>query len=405
MAGNIILTDDVVTREAAVILENTSVISRTVNRQYDDMFANEGAKIGATARIRLPDRVTVKDGAALGVEDENQQYVTLSIDYWKHVDVSFTGAQLTLSLDNFSELVLKPRISQLATAVDLELANAYKYVYTSVGTPGTTPATSAVLLAAEKKLNDYAAPEDMRYAAINTAANASLVEGMKGLFSPADVISRQFKKGLISTDVLGFAEFGMSQNIRRFTTGTRSSTASLTVSGTISTQGQSTISIAGDSGSATVTVGDVFTVANVYSVNPQSRESSGDLQQFVVTAANVASSGTFTNISVSPAMYTSGNALATIDAFPQNGAAVVFMGAPNTSYVQNLVYQKDAITMASVDLFLPKNTEFAGRATHNGISISIVKAFDINNYRLPCRADTMFGYKVYRPELACRLWG
>jgi hypothetical protein len=149
----------------------------------------------------------------------------------------------------------------------------------------------------------------------------------------------------------------------------------------------------------------VFTVANVYSVNPQTRESTGSLQQFVVTAANTASSGAWTSIAVQPAMYTSGNALATINAFPADNAAVTFIGVASTAYPQNLVYQKDAITFATADLLLPQGVDMASRQVHNGISLRVVRQYDINNDRMPCRIDVLYGFSVIRPQMAVRIWG
>ena len=403
--SNSILTIDMITRKALEILENNLVITRNVNRQYDDSFAVEGAKIGSTLRIRLPDRALVTDGAALQVQDDNEQYTTLSVASQKHIGVNFTSAELTMQLDDFAERVLKPRISQLASSVDADVANAYKSIYNSVGTPGTTPATSLVLLQAQQKLNEGAAVMSPRYATVNPAANAGLVEGMKGLFNPTDTVSRQFRNGMMGMGVLGFEEVNMSQSIKQHTTGTRSTSDTILVNGTITTEGQSTISIDGGTGSATVTVGDVFTVAGVYAVNPQTRESTGSLQQFTVTAANTASGGAWTNIAVSPAMYTPNNALATISAFPQDGAAITFVGAASSQYAQNLVYHKDAITFATADLLLPQGVDMASRQVHNGISLRVVRQYDINNDRLPCRIDVLYGYSAVRPQMAARIWG
>ena len=403
--SNSILTIDMITRKALEILENNLVITRNVNRQYDDSFAVEGAKIGSTLRIRLPDRALVTDGAALQVQDDNEQFTTLTVASQKHIGVNFTSAELTMQLDDFAERVLKPRISQLASSVDADVANSYKSIYNSVGTPGTTPATSLVLLQAQQKLNEGAAVMSPRYATVNPAANAGLVEGMKGLFNPTDTVSRQFKNGMMGMGVLGFEEVNMSQSIKQHTTGTRSTSDTILVNGTITTEGQSTISIDGGTGSATVTVGDVFTVANVYAVNPQTRESTGSLQQFTVTAANTASGGAWTNIAVSPAMYTPNNALATISAFPQDGAAITFVGAASTQYAQNLVYHKDAITFATADLLLPQGVDMASRQVHNGISLRVVRQYDINNDRLPCRIDVLYGFSAVRPQMAARIWG
>ena len=403
--SNSLLTIDMITRKSLEILENNLVITRNVNRQYDDSFAVQGAKIGSTLRIRLPDRALVTDGAALQVQDDNEQFTTLTVSTQKHIGMNFTTAELTMQLDDFADRVLKPRVSQLAASIDADVANVYKNIFASVGTAGTTPATSLVLLQAQQKLNEAAASMSPRYATVSPAANAGLVEGMKGLFNPVSTVSRQFKNGMMGDGVLGYDEINMSQSILQHTAGTRSLTDTILVNGAVSTQGQATISIDGGTTSATVTAGDVFTIAGVYAVNPQTRQSTGSLQQFVLTEANTASLGSWTNIAILPAMYTSGNALATIDAFPADNAAVTFIGTASTQYPQNLVYHKDAITFATADLLLPQGVDMASRQVHNGISLRIVRQYDINNDRMPCRIDVLYGFSVIRPAMACRLWG
>jgi len=399
--SNSILTIDMITRKALEILENNLVLTRNVNRQYDDSFAVEGAKIGSTLRIRLPDRALVTDGAALQVQDDNEQFTTLTVSTQKHIGVNFTSAELTMQLDDFAERVLKPRISQLASSIDADVANAYKNIYASVGTPGTTPSTSLVLLQAQQKLNEAAAVMSPRYATVNPAANAGLVEGMKGLFNPTDTIAKQFKNGMMGTGVLGFDEINMSQSIKQHTTGSWGT--GITVTSTVSTQGQSTLGISFTGSSKTWNVGDVFTIAGVYAVNPQTRESTGSLQQFVVTAA--ASGSSTATLNISPALYTSDNALATVDSFPQASAAITMVGSSATQYPQNLIYHKDAITFATADLLLPTGVDMAARAVHNGISLRVIRQYDINNDRLPCRIDVLYGFSTIRPQMACRLWG
>jgi hypothetical protein len=399
--SNSILTIDMITRKALEILENNLVLTRNVNRQYDDSFAVEGAKIGSTLRIRLPDRALVTDGAALQVQDDNEQYTTLSVASQKHIGVNFTSAELTMQLDDFAERVLKPRISQLASSIDADVANSYKAIYSSVGTPGTTPSTSLVLLQAQQKLNENAAVMSPRYATVNPAANAGLVEGMKGLFNPTDTISRQFKNGMMGMGVLGFEEINMSQSIKQHTTGSWGTT--ITVTTTVATEGTTSLGISFTGSSKTWNVGDVFTIAGVYSVNPQPRESTGSLQQFTVTAA--ASGSSTATLSVSPAIYTSANALATVDSFPIATAVVTMLGSSATQYAQNLVYHKDAITFATADLLLPQGVDMASRQVHNGISMRVVRQYDINNDRLPCRIDVLYGYSTIRPAMACRIWG
>ena len=400
--ANSLLTIDMITRKALEILENNLVITRNVNRQYDDSFAVEGAKIGSTLRIRLPDRALVTDGAALQVQDDNEQFTTLTVASQKHIGVNFTSAELTMQLDDFAERVLKPRISQLASSIDADVASSFSSIYQSVGTPGTTPGTSLVLLQAQQKLNEAAATMMPRYATVNPAANAGLVEGMKGLFNPTSTISSQFKNGMMGEGVLGYDEINMSQSIKQFTTGTRTNGA---VNGTVATQGADSIALDGLGNAGTLKKGDVFTVAGVFAVNPQTRESTGSLQQFVVTSDVVANAGGEATVEISPSIYTSANALATVNSFPQNNAVVTFLGSANTGYAQNLVYHRDAITFATADLLLPQGVDLASRQVHNGISMRVVRQYDINNDRMPCRIDVLYGFNVIRPEMAVRLWG
>jgi hypothetical protein len=401
--ANSILTIDMITRKALEILENNLVLTRNVNRQYDDSFAVEGAKIGSTLRIRLPDRALVTKGAALQVQDDNEQFTTLTVAEQAHIGVNFTSAELTLQLDDFAERVLKPRISQLASSIDADVANSFKYIGNTVGTPGTTPATSLVLLQAQQKLNENAAVMSPRYATVNPAANAGLVEGMKGLFNPTDTISKQFKNGMMGTDVLGFNEINMSQSIKQFTTGSRDATGGST-SAAVTAEGATSILITGAGNNDTIKLGDVFTVADCYAVNPQTRESTGSLFQFVAAADVTLNGSGAGTVTVSP-MYSANHALATVDVLPQTGKAVVFVGAASSQYAQNLVYHKDAITFATADLLLPQGVDMAARAVHNGISLRIVRQYDINNDRMPCRIDVLYGYSVIRPQMGVRLWG
>ncbi len=399
--SNSLLTIDMITRKSLEILENNLVITRTVNRQYDDSFAKSGAKIGSTLRIRLPDRALVTDGAALQVQDDVEQNTSLTVSSQKHIGINFTTAELTMQLDDFAERVLKPRISQLAASIDADVANSFQNIFQSVGTPGTTPGTSLVLLQAQQKLNEAAAVMSPRYATVNPAANAALVEGMKGLFNPVSTISKQFKSGLMGEGILGYEELNMSQSIKQHTTGTR--TGAHTVTTTVTDQGAATIAITG-TGSQIIKKGDVFTIGSVFAVNPQTRESTGSLQQFVATADATATGGAYT-VSVSPAIFTASQALATVDSFPQSGATVTFLGSASTQYPQNLIYHKDAITFATADLVMPQGVDMASRQVHNGISMRIVRQYDINNDRMPCRIDVLYGFSVIRPQMAVRMWG
>jgi len=205
----------------------------------------------------------------------------------------------------------------------------------------------------------------------------------------------------MGTGILGFDEINMSQSIKQHTTGDWGTTISTAAA--VTTEGATSISISFTGSSKTWKVGDVFTIDGVFAVNPQTRESTGSLQQFTVTEDLTASStGT---LNFSPAMYSSSHALATVNALAGNSKTITMLGSAATQYAQNLVYHKDAITFATADLLLPRDVDMAARAVHNGISLRVVRQYDINNDRMPCRIDVLYGYSVIRPQMACRIWG
>jgi hypothetical protein len=208
---------------------------------------------------------------------------------------------------------------------------------------------------------------------------------------------------MMGTGVLGFDEINMSQSIKQFTTGSRTATGG-TTSAAVTTEGATTIAITGAGASATVKAGDVFTVADCFQVNPQTRESTGSLFQFVALADVTLSGAGAGNVTVA-AIYSATHALATVNTLPGNSKAIIFVGTASTQYAQNLIYHKDAITFATADLLLPQGVDMASRQVHNGISLRVVRQYDINNDRMPCRIDVLYGYSTIRPQMAVRMWG
>ena len=404
--ANTNLTIDQITREALRILVNNLGFARNTNKEYDASFANDGAKIGDTLRIRKPARYTIRTGAALNVQDHTETKVDLQLDTQAGVDVNFTSKELTLDISDFSERVLKPAMATVANKIDLDGLALYKDVYSSVGTLGTPPATAAILLDANQVMDEMATPRDgQRCLAVNPAGNASLVNGLRELFQSSGKLDAQYRKGMMGMDTLGFKEIYMDQNINTHTTGDQGDLAG-TVNDTV-VEGDSTISIDGlTSTGAVVTVkkGDVFTIAGVNAVNPQSRSSTGSLQQFVVTADRSGTSSAITDVAVSPSFKAVG-AFQTIDALPLDGAVVTFYGTTSSQSPQNIAYHPDAFTLGTADLLMPKNVDFASRQVHEGISMRIVRDYDINNDAMPCRIDVLYGWKTLYPELACRIWG
>ncbi len=406
--ANTNLTIDQITNESLMVLENETVFSRNVDKQHDSTFAREGAKIGNTLRIRLPDQYTLRTGAALSVQDAVETSVTLTVDNQVGVDLNFTSEELTMDIDKFAERKLKPAIAEIANKIDLDGLDEYKNIAQQVGTPGTTPATALIILQAAQKLDESATPRDgNRCVNVDPAANASLIDSLKGVFNPNLGIASQYKSGLFGENVLGFKEISVDQNIARHTVGAHAGTP--LTNGAVANGASSVVTDGWDNSvTGLLLQGDVFTIAGVYSVNPRSKQSTGNLKQFVVTAdVNSGASTGPATISISPTIYdaTTGKGLQNVSALPADGAAIVVTGSASTEYPINMVYHKTAITLATADLIMPGGVDMASRQVHNGISLRIVRAYDINNDKFPCRVDVLYGWKVQREELACRLIG
>lgn len=403
MAQNTTITTQLVLNHILRVLENNLVFGRCINRQYDNLYAREGAKIGDTARARMPLRVLVTEGTVMQAQDYVEEYRNIKLTDRFNIGLQFSSDELTVNIDDFVKRIVVPSASQLANTIDSKVAQLYKYVGNSVGTPGTTPSTAAVMLAAKQKLVENAVPDGRLFATVNPAAEAALVTNLTNLYNPQDKISEQFKRGRMGTDTFGYSEINMSQNIQMHRTGTRDANAITTVATTVGTEGQSVIQLSQASVTTTINAGDVFTVSGVNAVNPQSRQSTGSLYQFVALADATAVAGVW-SVTVYP-MYGAAQQLATMERLPQAGDTVTFMGAANTSYSQNLVYHEDAFTLVSVDLIKPKNIDISERIVHNGISLRLTRAFDITNDRMPTRLDYLGATAALRHETAVRIWG
>lgn len=403
-----LLNISMITKESLRILKNELGLARGVNRQYDDQFAVSGAKIGSTINIRKPSRFTVTDGAALNLQNISDQSVALVLDKQKHVGFQFSSKDMTLSIDEFGPRYLQPSIAAIANKIDYDIAGLYKKVWNCVGTPGTTPSTALIALQAGQKLDENAAPSGDRSLVINPAAQAAMVNGLASLFNNSKQLVGQYEKGSMG-EALGF-KWQMDQNINVHVTGDNYGDTIL-VNTTSAADGDTTLICDGFE-SATAGVlkeGDVFTIAAVYAVNPQSKVSTGSLMQFVCTA-DLTSSTVNGTIAFSPAFQSTG-AYQNIDALPLDEAAITVVQKGSDTEGQsspaNLAFHKDAFVLGMADLELPGGVEMASRAQDKdaGLSVRIVRAYDINNDQHPCRVDVIYGVKAVYPELACRIMG
>lgn len=403
--ANTILTPTMVTRKALAILHNKLTFLRTINRQYDSQFGASGGKIGTTLKIRKPNQFTVREGLVMTAQDVTEESQDLVVSTVRGVDVNFDSTELALSLDDFAMRILEPAMARLAAEVEkYVLANVYKDIYNFSGTAATTPASLAAILNAGVKISQGLAPDRAnRHLLVDSVAMASLVGALSTLFHKASDVERAFAEGYYG-QAAGF-KWWESELVPRHTNGTRTGGAPVVNTSTGLTSGDATITITGATAGQTLEAGDVFTIADVYAVNPETKTQYDHLQQFVVTA-NVTSPGA---VEVSPTPVTSGAKQNVLLVSAGAGKTVTFTGAGSSGaassvLTQHLAYHRDAFTFVTADLEVPKGVE-ASRQIYDGISLRYVRDFDIVNSKHPARLDVLFGFKTIRPEWASRVRG
>jgi hypothetical protein len=394
-----------------MVLENELTFTGEVDRNYDDQFAVVGGKIGATVNVRRPGRFIGTTGPALNVEDFNETSVPVTLSTQFHVDTSFTTQDLALSLDMFSDRVLKPAVAAIANKIDRDgLVVAAANTANIVGTAGTPPTSLLTYLTAGAYLDSEGAPRDGRRSCIvEPFTSATIVDSLKGLFVPNQKIAQQYEKGLMGTDSAGM-KWKMDQNVVSQTFGSFAGTAvcaTTTATGFLTTGWASTSTITLTStGAVSLNAGDTFQIAGVYAVNPQNRQAYGTnkLRNFVVKTA-VSGTDTTLSVVVSPAVITAGQFQNVSIPTTSATSAITFFNKTGTVSPQNIVMHRNSFTVAMADLELPEGVHFAGRASDKelGMSIRVVRQYTINNDSIPTRLDVLYGWAPLYPELACRV--
>lgn len=387
--SNTLITPTAMTREALRILHQKLNFVGSITRDYDESFAKKGAKIGDTLKIRLPNQYTVRTGAALNSQDTSETSIDLKVQTQKGVDLNFTSVDLTMSLDDFSDRILEPAMSVLAANIEADALSMYKDVYQAVWNAGSAM-TVAHVLDSRKKLQDSLTPVGKRTALLGTQQMVDVVTDGKALFNQQQEIGRQYREGYVGR-AAGF-DFEESTLLIRHTVGDAASYVVNTSTGI--TSGTATITASG--GSNTFKAGDVITIVGVNRVHPETKQDTGIQQQFVVTADST------TSITVSPTPITSGARQNIVINSAGSGKNVVSAGTASGSDDTGLLYHKEAFAFATADLVMPSGVDFARREVLDGISMRIIRQYDINSDKFPCRLDVLYGYKTLRAELACR---
>ena len=409
--SNNLLTISKITNEALMVLENELTFTGQVDRNYDDQFAVVGAKIGQTVNVRRPGRFIGAVGPQLVVEDFNETSVPVTLSTQFQVSTQFTTQDLALSLDMFSDRILKPAIATVANKMDRDgLLVAKNNTANIVGTAGTAPTGLITYLTAAAYLDSEGAPRDgRRSVTIEPFTSSTIVDSLKGLFVPTSQISSQYTKGLMGRDSGGMNWY-MDQNVVSQTFGSYSS-ATLSCNVTTATgflssgwAYSSNITIGATSAAATLNQGDTFTIAGVYAVNPQNRQSYGKLRNFVVQSTTAIGSGGTATVTVVPAVITAGQ-FQNVSVTSTGSQTVTPFNNTGVTSPQNILMHRNAFTLACADLELPEGVHFAGRASDKelGLSIRVVRQYTINNDSIPTRLDVLYGWAPLYPELACRI--
>jgi hypothetical protein len=397
--ANTILTPTAVTRKAAMILHQKLNFVGSINRQYDDSFANSGAKIGDSLKIRMPNEYTVRTGINMAAQNVVETSETLTVATVKGVDMNFSSQELALSLDDFSERIIDPAMTVLAANIEADALSMYKNVWNLYD--GDAAAFSFTSVSnARQILTDNLTPMGKRTMLMNTGHATKYMIDTNGLQNPDGAISEQYRQGKISGGLNGFDSVYENTLLLPHTTGTAAKTTGYVMNtSTGLTSGSGALTVSG--GTDTFLIGDVITIVGVHRVHPETKVSTGVLQQFVVTADSGASA---TTLNVSPAPVTSGarQNVTIVSAGASKALVKVGAGASET-LVQSLAYHKNAFAFVTADLPLPEGRDWARREVVDGISVSLIRDFTISDRAFPCRLDVLYGYKAIRPQLATRV--
>ena len=410
--ANTLITSSLVTKEVARGFTNEVKFLANVNRSYDDQYRQFGTKVGSTVNARMPNRFPAADGQALQLNNIVDTSVPITLTNQKQVAFGWSSAEQTTDLEDVRQRYINPGAESLANAADVLAFNAvYRDVYSSVGTPGTTPSATMTYLQAGVKLTDLAVPLKGRVGVLDPLAMATIANTSSTLFNPAGAIGQNYREGQFAGAQLGLSAWYQDVNRPVHTTGTF--TASTPLVNGASQTGSSLITDGWASGASSLKKGDIFTVGGVYSVNPLSYQSTGRLQQFVVTANISDTTGAMT-IAISPSIITSG-ALQTVNASPANDAVITVLGATSaaagtlatTVSPQSLVYHPDAFAFVMADMIKPgagaESTVVRSKAF--GFNIRLVEQYMIGSDQNASRLDILIGAATLQARLACRVWG
>jgi hypothetical protein len=392
--ANSLLTPQMITKRALQLFRNSNAFLQSVDRQYDDQFARDGARIGSTLKIRLPNDYTVSSGPSLAVQDTVEQNTTLTISSQKHVDVGFSSADRTLSLDDYTTRILAPMVNNLVAQIAVDVMSGAEAIPNLIhavdGSNNTISPTFTTWATANAQLNALGAPMGNRTVIVDPITEGRTVSSFSGLFNSQQKIGQQYTSGRMGSNVLGM-DWAMDQSVIQHTTGAYSTL------GTVAGASQSGSAITTSALAGPLKKGDIVSFAGVFAINRVTKQSTGQLAQFAVTADV---SGGATSIPIYPALTPGNVAYGTASASPANGAVITVATKASEVYRKNFVFVPQAVTLATADLVMPRGVHECYRETYDGISMRFLTDYVPGTDQLVSRLDVLYGYTWPRPEWA-----
>lgn len=409
------LTADVIAKEALAILDNELGWLQKIHRAHESEFSEtvNGYKKGATISIRRPADFTVRSGATMNLQDVIEGKTTLTVDQQIGVDWSFTSTDLTLSMNDLSERVIRPALTNIVNHLANDVATQmYLGTYNWAGTAGQTINSFTDFSNGPKRLDQMGVPMTDRCAILSPDDHWALIGAATALANVGGAEQGAYRNG--SLGKLAGVDTYMSQVVPTHANGTADNTTPV-VKGTAQevtyatakdTWTQSLLTDGWDS-AATITAGTVIQIAGVYMVNPKTKASTGVLQDFVVTTAVTAhvTTTSTTTLTISPPIITSGPHQTVTYSGDMDDNTITVNGAASGSYAQNMVFHKNAMGLAVVPMEMPQGSTNGSRQSAKGLSVRVIPVYDGVNDVSKWRLDLLYGRKLLDPRLITRLSG
>jgi hypothetical protein len=410
--ANTTITADIIAKEAVSILEDQLVMGKLVYRGYEEEFDKKvnGYKVGETVSIRRPVDFTVRDGRVADIQDAVEGKIPVTVDKFKGVDFKFTSEDLTLQIGELGERVIKPAMIQLAHQVDRDVLSLYNEVPKHVTIPSGGINSFADFALAPELMDKTAIPMEGRNAVLSPADHWALLGSQTGLYIQ-EAARGAYREG--SLGKIGGIDTYMTQLVPNHTCGSRTTSDLVNetiVDGTFTwanTKDSTYVDMGVDGlngATDTVKKGDVFTVSDVYDVDPVTKQQLDHLKQFVVMEDATGSGSAIANMKFWPPMILSG---AQQNCYLSSGTdidnnTIVWHGTASTAFRQNLFFHKNAFALTMVPLVKPPGAVDVGRQSYKGISVRVIPYYDGTNDESSWRLDVLYGVDVVDPRLAVR---